>query len=193
MLLDSIQTPHDLRHLDFDQLRSLAEEVRKTIVETVATRAAQEAELAAQETAERERAERAAAVLLERYPDAQVVLTHGFDWMRFLDGKKLSIPKEVYEAAPCDHPNFFVQFLPAVFLGKVYDYPMLEMKPTLEDMVRYIGIDRLLWGTDIPILMRYTTYLQSLDQIRFHCEDIFGVEGLDRVMGENMGRLMGLT
>ena len=130
---------------------------------------------------------------VERYPDVQVVLTHGFDWMRFLDGKKLSIPKEVYEAAPCDHPNFFVQFLPAVFLGKVYDYPMLEMKPTLEDMVRYMGIDRLLWGTDIPILMRYTTYLQSLDQIRLHCEDIFGVEGLDRVMGENMGGLMGLT
>ena len=36
LLLDSIQTPDDLRHLDSDQLRSLAEEIRKTIVETVA-------------------------------------------------------------------------------------------------------------------------------------------------------------
>ncbi|MEE2767621.1 MAG: 1-deoxy-D-xylulose-5-phosphate synthase [Actinomycetota bacterium] len=35
MLLDSIQTPGDLCHLDSDQLRSLAEEIRKTIVETV--------------------------------------------------------------------------------------------------------------------------------------------------------------
>lgn len=130
---------------------------------------------------------------VERYPTSRIVLTHGFDWMRFLDGNVLSIPNEVYDCTPCDHEYFFVQFLPAVFLGKVFDYPMLEAKPTLEQMVDKIGLDRLLWGTDIPILMRYTTYRQSLDQIRIHCEDIFGAKGLSQVLGSNMGKLMSVA
>ena len=129
---------------------------------------------------------------MERYPDVDVVLTHGFDWLRFVDGDELSIPQAVYDAAPCDNPRFHVQLLFAVFLGRVFDYPMLQFKPTLEEMAKRIGTDRLQWGTDIPILMRYTTYRQSLDQIRLYCEDVLGSEGMDQVLGGNMARLMGI-
>ena len=128
----------------------------------------------------------------ERYPEVDVVLTHGFDWLRFVEGGKLGIPDAVYRAAPCEHPRFRVQLLFAVFLGAVFDYPMLEFKPTLEQMIRRLGTERLLWGTDIPMVMRYTTYRQSLDQIRLYCKDLLGSEGMDQVLGGNMARLMGL-
>ena len=127
---------------------------------------------------------------MERYPDVDVVLTHGFDWLRFMHGDALEIPAAVYEAAPCDHPRFHVQLLFAVFLGVVFDYPMLQFKPALEEMLRHIGADRLLWGTDVPIVMRYTTYRQSLDQIRLYCDDLLGPSAMAQVLGGNMARIM---
>ena len=69
---------------------------------------------------------------------------------------------------------------------------MLQIKPTLGEMAKRLGTNRILWGTDVPILMRYTTYRQSLDQIGLYCEDELGRDGLDLVLGGNMTRLMGV-
>ncbi len=128
----------------------------------------------------------------ERYPDVKVVLTHGFNWVNYVDGDKLSVPEAIYETAPCDSPNFHVQLLFVVFLGGIFDYPMPQVKPTLEKMAKRIGTDRMLWGTDIPMVMRYYTYRQCLDHLRLYCEDVLGREGLDQVLGGNMARLMGV-
>ena len=129
---------------------------------------------------------------VEHYPEVTVVLTHGLDWLRFLEHDALSIPDVVYDTAPCECPNFHVQILFAVFLGLVFDYPMLQIKPTLAAMVERLGTERILWGTDVPILMRYTTYRQSLDQIRLYCEDELGAAGMEQVLGGNMARIMGV-
>ena len=120
------------------------------------------------------------------------MLTHGLDWLRFLEDEALSIPDVVYDTAPCECPNFHVQILFAVFLGLVFDYPMLQIKPTLAAMVERLSTERILWGTDVPILMRYTTYRQSLDQIRLYCEDEVGAAGMEQVLGGNMARIMGI-
>ena len=88
---------------------------------------------------------------MERYPDVDAVLTHGFDWLRFLSTTvSCACPDAVYEAAPCDNPRFRVQILFAVFLGVVFDYPMLQFKPTLAQMIERLGPERILWGTDVP-------------------------------------------
>ena len=129
---------------------------------------------------------------VERYPDVTVVLTHGLDWLRFVADGKLSVPGEVYDIAPCDCPNFHVQILFAVFLGLTFDYPMLQIKPTLAQMAKRLGTERILWGTDVPIVMRYTTYRQSLDQIRLYCQDELGNDGMEQVLGGNMARMMGV-
>ena len=129
---------------------------------------------------------------MERYPDVDVVLTHGFDWLRFVEDGTMRIPDAVYDAAPCGNPRFRVQILFAVFLGMLFDYPMLQFKPTLEQMVERLGPERIIWGTDVPIVMRYTTYRQSLDQILLYCKDVLSKEGMDCVLGGNMARLMGL-
>ena len=128
---------------------------------------------------------------MERYPDVTVVLTHGFGWRSFRRGDALSVPDEVFDAAPADNPNFYLQVLFPIFFGGEWEYPMPEVRPTLEKLVGRIGPTRLIWGTDIPMVMRFYTYRQSLDYLRLH-GDFIGASEMELVVGGNMMRLMGL-
>ncbi len=128
---------------------------------------------------------------MERYPEVRVVHTHGFPWRLFSDEEKLEVPEAVYETAPLDHPNFHIQILFAVFLQSRWDYPMPQIRPTLETMVERIGAERIMWGTDIPIVLLHWTYRQSLDYIRNYC-DFIGDADMDLILGGNMARFMGL-
>ena len=127
---------------------------------------------------------------MESYPDVKVVLTHGFSWRMFKEEDSLTVPDEAFEAVPLDNPNFFVQVLLPIFLGGDWDYPMPQVRPTLETLVSRIGADRLLWGTDIPMVMRFYTYRQSLNYLRVNC-DFLSPRELDLILGGNMERLMG--
>jgi predicted TIM-barrel fold metal-dependent hydrolase len=128
---------------------------------------------------------------MERYPAVKVVHTHGFNWRLFADEETLHVPDVVYETAPIDHPNFYIQLLFAVFLQSRWDYPMPQMRPTLEKMVERIGARRLMWGTDIPVVLLHWTYRQSLDYIRRYC-DFITQDEMDLILGGNMARFMGL-
>ena len=87
---------------------------------------------------------------MERYPDVQLVLTHGLSWRSFADENGIDVPDAVYDALPIDNPNFHVQLLFAIFFGGMYDYPMPQIRPALEKVVERLGANRLMWGTDIP-------------------------------------------
>jgi predicted TIM-barrel fold metal-dependent hydrolase len=108
----------------------------------------------------------------------------------FVDGDTLSIPDEVLDAVPNDSPNFYLQVLFAIFLGGVWDYPMPEVRPAMEKLVRRIGTEKLIWGTDIPMVMRFYTYRQNLEHMRAVC-DFLGPGEADKIVGGNMTRLMG--
>lgn len=128
---------------------------------------------------------------MDRYPDVTVVLTHGFSWRMFAKADRIEVSEEVFAAVPTDNPNFHVQLLFAVLLGAKYDYPMPQMRSTLEDLVRRMGADRLIWGSDIPILLRHYTYRQCLDSIRLYC-DFLSPREKDQILGGNMARIMNL-
>ena len=108
----------------------------------------------------------------------------------FIEGDRLAIPDEVFQAAPIDNPNFHLQLLFAIFLGGVWGYPMLEVRPAMEELARRIGPDRLMWGTDIPMVVRFYTYRQTLEHMR-RCSDFLSPEEVDLIMGGNIARLMG--
>ena len=128
---------------------------------------------------------------MERYPDVPVILTHGLTWLAFVEGDSLSVPDAVFDAAPLDNPNFSLQTLFAIGLGGIWDYPMPQIRPTMEKLVERVGVDRLIWGTDMPIVMRFYTYRQSLDCVRVNC-DFLEQREVDLIVGGNMARLMGL-
>ena len=126
---------------------------------------------------------------MERYPDVNVVHTHGFPWRLFIDGDRLKLPESVWE--PFENSNLYLQLLFPITLGNVWDYPMVEVRPTIEECARRIGPDRLMWGTDMPIVTRFWTYQQNIDFIRLYC-DFLSSNDLDLIFGGTVARLMGL-
>ena len=126
---------------------------------------------------------------MERYPDSTAVLTHGFWWRLFMKPDAVEVPEEVYDAAPIDNPNFHVQLLLSNFLGGNYEYPMYQVRPLIADLVDRLGAGRIMWGTDIPMLLRHHTYRQSIDGVR-QCRDFLREQEIDQILGWNAARLM---
>ena len=124
------------------------------------------------------------------YPGVTVVFTHGLGWRLFIKGDRLSIPDDVYNAIP-DNANFHIQLLFAIFLGGIWDYPMVQVRPTMQELVARVGPERLIWGTDMPMVMRFYTYRQNLDHIRI-CSDFLPADQTELIIGSNMARLMGV-
>ena len=126
---------------------------------------------------------------MKRYPDVDVVFTHGLSWRMFIEGDTVLVPDEVFDAAPVDNPRFYVQLLFPIFLGGVWEYPMPEVRPTVEKLVDRFGAGRLIWGTDMPMVMRFYTYRQCLEHMRV-CADFLAPDELDLITGGTMARLI---
>ncbi len=127
---------------------------------------------------------------MERYPTAVCSLTHGFPWRAFLDGGKIALPDDVWEPFRGENCNLEVCF--PVRIGDIFDFPYREVWPVLEAMVRNIGADHLLWGTDMPFQNRFCTYRQSRSWIEKYCEFLGGDE-LAMIMGGTASRLLALN
>lgn len=125
---------------------------------------------------------------MERYPGVTVVLTHGIQWRLFQKEDSLVFPKQVWD--PFDNPNLHLQLMFPIALGGVWEYPMSEVRPTIEECVSCIGADRLIWGTDMPIVMRFWTYRQTVDQFVKHC-DFLSNRDVNAIMGGTIARVVG--
>ncbi len=126
---------------------------------------------------------------MEQYPDTPAVITHGFQWSLFADQGKFRLPDELWR--PFENPNLSLPFLFAIALGGTLDYPLPQARPVIEELVRHIGADRLIWGTDMPIVMRHWTYQQNIDFIVKYC-DFLSTDDLALIMGGTTKRLLGL-
>jgi hypothetical protein len=127
---------------------------------------------------------------MEQYPETPVVMTHGFLWTLFADKDGFQLPDELWR--PFENPNLSLQILLPIGLGDKFDYPLPQAQPLLRDLVRNIGADRLMWGTDMPIVMRHWTYQQNIDFIVKYC-DFLSKQELALIMGGNTKRLLGLS
>ena len=112
------------------------------------------------------------------------VLTHGLSWPLFVDGDRIRLPEEVW--GPFENTDLNLQLLFPIGLGPVWDYPLAEVRPTIRECVDRIGADRLMWGTDMPIVMRYWTYRQNIDFIDKYC-DFLSQDQKGRHNGRNDG------
>ena len=126
---------------------------------------------------------------MERFSGVDVVLTHGFPAASFAKGDLITLPDEVWE--PFENPRLYLQFLFAIGLGWKWDFPLPQARPVVEDAMKRIGAGRLMWGTDMPIVMRHMTYQQNIDIIAKYCDFLSGEE--QRLfMGGTTMRLLGL-
>ena len=124
---------------------------------------------------------------MERYPDTTVVHTHGFPWRMYIDGDRVALPDYVWE--PFANQRLHLQLLFPISLGNVWDYPMGEVQPVIETCVSRIGARRLIWGTDMPMVMRFWTYRQNVDFIGRHCR-FLADDDCAAILGGTAARLM---
>lgn len=125
---------------------------------------------------------------MERYPDTDVLVTHGFPYRAFLDDNRLVLPDRIWEGF--QNPKLHLEVSFPVRLGDVFDYPYREVWPALEMMLRRVGARNLMWGTDMPFQNRFCTYRQSRRWIET-CGLLNDGELAD-VMGNTAMRLLGI-
>ena len=117
------------------------------------------------------------------------MLTHGFPWGLFSEGETIKLPETVWE--PFENPRLSLQLLFAIALGGTWEYPLPQAVPVFEECLRRIGAARIMWGTDMPIVMRHWTYQQNIDFVEKHC-GFLSAEDRGLIMGGTTRRLLGL-
>ena len=125
---------------------------------------------------------------MDRYPSAVVSITHGYPWRDFLEGRQLMLPKAMW--APFSDSTLCMEVGFPFRLGDLFDYPFVECRPALEGMIRHIGPDRLLWGTDMPFQNRFCTYRQSRRYIEHYCQDLLSRADMAKLMGGTAARIL---
>ena len=92
---------------------------------------------------------------MQRYPHVDCSLTHGFNYRLWLndEGTGFEYPDEIWLPWRASRRCHLEVSFP-VRIGDTIDYPYAECRPWLREMVREIGCDRLLWGTDFPVSAR---------------------------------------
>mgnify|MGYP001174720075 FL=1 len=127
---------------------------------------------------------------LNRYPGLNVVVTHGLPWTAYLENGQINFPEEIWDIFKS--PNCHLQILIPIQMGARWEYPWKESEPIIKKAVERIGSNRIIWGTDMPMVARFCTYKQALDQFRVHCDFLSDAERKD-IIGGTAARVMGIT
>ena len=121
----------------------------------------------------------------DRWPDIPGVWTHGFT-------------PELLEQMPAPledllgREQFMVEILYPIYWARTHEYPFPELRPALEVLYQRVGGERLIWGSDMPNVERNATYRQSLEYLRLLAQDWLPSADLDRILGLNVLRLLGV-
>lgn len=126
---------------------------------------------------------------MERYPDVTVVVTHGFPWRSYVEGDRIVLPERIWDIF--EAPQCHLQLLIPIQLGNLWEYPWLEVEPTIQACVQRIGAERLIYGTDMPMVAQFCTYRQTLDQYRRHCSFLSDAERA-AITGGTAAKVLGL-
>lgn len=128
--------------------------------------------------------------LLDAHPTLVTSITHGYPWREYLSGSSFTLSKDMW--APLAGTNICLEVGFPYRLGDVLDYPYRACWPVIEAMLKHLGPDRLLWGSDMPFQNRFCTYRQSRDYIERYCDSFLTASDRAALMGGNAARLLRL-
>jgi 3-hydroxy-D-aspartate aldolase len=127
---------------------------------------------------------------MERFPEAVVVVTHGLPWRDYVEHNRIALPEAVWEVF--QRPSCYLQLLLPLRIGDIWDFPYKEVEPTIHQCIERIGIDRLIWGTDMPMLERFCTYGQAIRHISHHTSGLTQ-EDVAKLLGGNVRALLDVS
>jgi predicted TIM-barrel fold metal-dependent hydrolase len=120
-----------------------------------------------------------------RWPSIRGVWTHGFS-PEFI----ARMPAALDELL--GHEQLTIEILYPIYWARTHPFPFTELRPTLRALYQRVGGERLVWGSDMPNVERNCTYRQSLEYLPQVCEGWLPSADLDRILGLNVLRLLGV-
>jgi predicted TIM-barrel fold metal-dependent hydrolase len=127
---------------------------------------------------------------IERFPHIKCVLPQAFPlsstgpegtfneipaWLR-----SLIVENEIY-----------IELVYPISRGAIEDYPFPGSAQAVKTLYDSLGPERLVWGSDVPMVNRYCTYTQSLTCVTKHCSFI-GPDDMTQIVGGNLRRIFSL-
>jgi predicted TIM-barrel fold metal-dependent hydrolase len=128
--------------------------------------------------------------LLDRFANIPWVLVMGPPVRFFGMSGKWEFPDEVI--ATYRHENLAIEIMFPITWGAIWEYPFKEAQRLIRDLRDKVGAEKLVWGSDMPNVERFCTYLQSVDYVRRHCSFLTATER-DQILGGNIDRIFSIS
>jgi predicted TIM-barrel fold metal-dependent hydrolase len=118
-----------------------------------------------------------------RFADIPCVLAQAFPLSAHKKDDQLEIPD--YTRKVIQNCNFLIELIYPIGRGVVEQYPFRMSMEAVHKLYDTFGPEKLVWGSDIPMVERYCTYAQSLqylwaEQTRISAGD------MEKIIGGNL-------
>ncbi len=126
--------------------------------------------------------------VVKRYPNMKLMLPHMGISRLWDKEQKYPFPHLIETLSLLeinkDNLYFDIAALPSIDDRTGGDYPYYYAQEIMRSIKSYCGMDRIMWGSDFPGILRRCTYKQSLEFVTRHCTFLTDDE-LTRLLGEN--------
>jgi predicted TIM-barrel fold metal-dependent hydrolase len=126
--------------------------------------------------------------IVERHPQLRAVLVGGLR-EAVLDAHPTRLPEDAQALLASGH--LLAELLFPISYGATDDYPYRRAIERVRQLYELCGPDALVWGSDIPNVLRHCTYAQSLAYLRMHA-DFIPPDDLKLMLGGNLARIFKL-
>jgi predicted TIM-barrel fold metal-dependent hydrolase len=128
---------------------------------------------------------------LEGHSEVKSVLVHGVPTSQFADDADRIVWPD-YITSVMDNFAVFSEILYPIMWGGRLEYPYRRAQTHIKQLIERFGPERLIWGSDMPNVERYSTYRQSLTYFKEHCEYL-DENDRDQIFHRNTLRLFTAT
>ena len=125
----------------------------------------------------------------ESHPHIRCVLTHGLENIAFARGAqdRFKVPREFLVLL--QRPNWSVELMLHIMHGDAEFSPhSTEVQGVVKTLVDELGVEKLMWGSDMPACERTVTYKQSMLLFQTQCHFLTHDQRA-AILGENLARL----
>jgi len=130
------------------------------------------------------------ARVLKKLPDLRAIISvMGSNIRDPRDAEYVKLPKSIFPLIKL--PNVWYEIGYVLAFDKFDEYPYPLARKMTKEAYEAVGAEKIVWGADMPMLMRTCTYRQAIDFVRKHCNFLSESEK-SLVLGENASRLLGL-
>lgn len=126
--------------------------------------------------------------VIDRHPGIRTVVPNSLS-NEMLFGERGPLPGEV--RALVDHGAFCIEVLFPIRRGGIEEYPYRQSFEAAQYLYDTCGPEALVWGSDMPNVLRHCTYAQSLEYLRRHADFIPSAD-VELILGGNLARLFRL-